>query len=190
MKTQNKSSGSELKRLAGRFTEVFEGEPWYGTSLRGILASVNPGWAFESPGPGTHSIAELTAHMIGWRVVAICRLQGDTEYLPDQEETFNWRRISPKRSRAWNKLNERLISSQDELLALLGLFEEADLDHTVPGMSYSRRTLLEGIIDHDLYHIGQIALIQKLLQSRYQPKTAPLRYSYRIFPYRFLSRNK
>ncbi len=35
------------------------------------------------------------------------------------------------------------------------------LDTIVPGRNYSYYTLLHGIVNHDLYHAGQIALIKK-----------------------------
>jgi hypothetical protein len=39
--------------------------------------------------------------------------------------------------------------------------DEEDLAEQVPGKEHSVYTMLHGIIQHDLYHAGQIALLKK-----------------------------
>ena len=39
----------------------------------------------------------------------------------------------------------------------------AQLGAPVPGHDYSYYVMLHGIVQHDVYHAGQIALIKKLL---------------------------
>jgi len=39
----------------------------------------------------------------------------------------------------------------------------ARLEEITPGTSYSNYVLLHGVIQHDLYHAGQIALLKKTM---------------------------
>jgi hypothetical protein len=41
--------------------------------------------------------------------------------------------------------------------------DEKGLAGTVPGKEHSVYTMLHGIIQHDLYHAGQVALLKKAL---------------------------
>ena len=70
-------------------------------------------------------------------------------------------------SKDWvNALNDLFIS-QDKLLELLKNFPDSRLSEVVSHGSYRYTffTLLHGIIHHDLYHTGQIALIKKALTN-------------------------
>jgi uncharacterized damage-inducible protein DinB len=43
--------------------------------------------------------------------------------------------------------------------------DDAKLEETVRGTRYSNYILLHGVIQHDLYHAGQIALLKKSMES-------------------------
>jgi hypothetical protein len=49
----------------------------------------------------------------------------------------------------------------DELLEAVSSFSESRLDETVPGASYSFYNMLHGLVQHDLYHAGQIAIMKR-----------------------------
>ena len=55
--------------------------------------------------------------------------------------------------------------TQDEMIHLLQLQDDTILEQTVNGRSYNFRKLLYGIIQHDIYHLSQIALITKQLNT-------------------------
>jgi hypothetical protein len=52
--------------------------------------------------------------------------------------------------------------SHDELMAELDRKTDDFLTEIVPGAEYDFFTLLTGIVNHDLYHAGQIAILKKL----------------------------
>lgn len=183
-------STSELNRIINQLDQAFDKDPWYGKSISTILDSVDPDLAFDPPEPGVHSIAELVTHIITWREFAEKRLAGDTNYLLGQEESFQWQQRFPERSDAWNLLRSQLSDGHQNLLSLLHQNDDSLLDQPVAGKPYNFRYLLNGIIQHDLYHIGQISLIRKMLETKNTPNPGFLKYSYRIFPYQKLSRQK
>ncbi|MDQ3551133.1 MAG: hypothetical protein M3413_06370, partial [Bacteroidota bacterium] len=58
----------------------------------------------------------------------------------------------------------RLQQSQDNLLNLLKLQQDELLVKKVVERNYSYRKLLYGVIQHDIYHLGQIIYIKKMLR--------------------------
>ena len=41
-----------------------------------------------------------------------------------------------------------------------------DLQRTVPGRDYTVETMVRGVIEHGVYHAGQVAIIRKALVKR------------------------
>jgi len=59
----------------------------------------------------------------------------------------------------------RLQETQNELINLLEKQQESLLEKSVSERTYNFRKLLQGLIQHDIYHLGQIAYIKKMLHS-------------------------
>lgn len=171
---------------------IYDGDPWYGSSMKTVLESINPKIIFDSPGNGMHSIIELSAHMLAYRKFTEQRLQGSTDAPLGQEQTFNWRNFSSNKKKVWEIMTEEIHLNQQSLLLLLDRLEDAVLDQQVPGKKYSFYYLLNGIVQHDLYHLGQIVYINKMLgkERNNSPEKRFLQSSYRIFPYEHLARIK
>lgn len=164
---------------------IYEGDPWYGGAIKPVLESLNPAVAFNSPGKGVHSIAELVAHMIAWRKFVVERLKGDnSNFFPDQEKSFEWKKFSCRKKKAWSIMLEQFDLNQQNFLVLLDKKDDTFIDLKVPGKSYTFDYLLTGIIQHDLYHLGQIIYIEKLFNKESKPpERGILKYDYRIFPF-------
>jgi hypothetical protein len=57
-----------------------------------------------------------------------------------------------------------LSLSQEELITELEKREDDEfLEEIVPGREYDYYTMLHGILQHDLYHAGQISILKKAL---------------------------
>lgn len=61
---------------------------------------------------------------------------------------------------------QKLDEMQSELIDVLQKEKDNRLIEIVPGRKYNFRDLLYGIVQHDIYHIGQIAYLTKLLQNK------------------------
>jgi uncharacterized damage-inducible protein DinB len=66
----------------------------------------------------------------------------------------------------WNELLARWNQSRDLLEEKIRNFRLADLAKQVPGRTYPYETLLPGIVQHAIYHSGQIAMALSMLRSR------------------------
>jgi len=152
----------ELLRIIDLLNDTYESEQaWHGPSVVEVLRDVSPKLADKRMSPSTHTIAELVFHMTTWRIFAVRKLQGDTTFdIKTQEK--NWKVFPIVDEFEWETLQMELSLSQEELVSELEKRTSDEfLDQIVPGRTYSFYTLLHGLINHDLYHAGQIAFIKK-----------------------------
>jgi uncharacterized damage-inducible protein DinB len=126
-----------------------------------ILKRVTPAKAFWQPAEGAHSIAQITSHMIYWRQALIKRLNGDIEYKPSMKSEDNWKSNDQLKRKGWKALKKSLDESQAHLLSLLTLQKDSLLKRKYSDRA-SFQDLINGILQHDLYHTGQIAYLKSI----------------------------
>ena len=118
------------------------------------------------PSEHSHSLLELLYHIINWRKFTINRLlKGRAETMLYFEEN-DWQYINTQDSSLWQKGLEQLEETQQRLVALLQQQDDGLLEEKVGERSYNYRELLYGIVQHDIYHNGQVAYINKLLRAK------------------------
>ncbi|MBX5439157.1 MAG: DinB family protein [Thermoflavifilum sp.] len=160
-----KSTPATLKVLIRDMKSLYAGTPWYGDSMRKILLDVHPAQVFHRPIPEAHCIAELTAHILAWRELLNRRLHGDEDFVVKQKESFDWTRIDPDPSTAWTSLLNALEANQQQIISALEIADDSLLHTKVKGRNYTFLHLIKGVMQHDTYHIGQIALLKKSLPN-------------------------
>lgn len=144
---------SETDRIARLLEKTFDRQPWYGSSIMDTLQQLSPAIVDMHQGKA-HSVIELILHMTAWRKFVIHRLSGDDSFQISDDLNF------PKPS-TWEGAVADLKASQEELISAIQSFPENRLSELVPSSAfqYTYYTLLHGIIQHDIYHLGQIAYI-------------------------------
>ena len=65
----------------------------------------------------------------------------------------------------WTKLKNALYASRLDLIDLVHNQDDEYLETKFLDTDYTFKYLLEGIIHHDLYHLGQIGVTIKLLRT-------------------------
>jgi uncharacterized damage-inducible protein DinB len=152
---------SETARLADQIRRAFEGEAWHGDSLLEILADVNAKTAAAHPIPNAHSIWELLLHIQAWDDATIRRASG-TAVQPTGEKNFP--PVRDTSEAAWQQTVASVKKTHEELVRTVAAFPDSRLQEQVPGKSqdyYNFYYLFSGIVQHELYHAGQIALLKK-----------------------------
>ncbi len=153
---------AQLKILIHGLQTSFGGKPWYGTSVMEKLESID--WRLVNDRPsGSRSIAVLLQHMINWRIFVLKKLQGDAAYDIVIDGPNDWTEIHIGDEQAWERLKKGLKDTQKDLLNLLSSASDALLAQKVPGKDYSFGPILSSVAEHDIYHLGQIALVYALL---------------------------
>lgn len=151
----------ETKRIAQTLHDTYCGAAWHGPGVQEILLGLTPGQAFSRPIPGAHSVWELVLHMTVWRLFVWNKMAGERSFEISSPEQ-DWPPAENDSLPAWQSALSGLEKSQQQLVEALGTFPDSRLSETVPGRDYSYYKLLHGIIGHDLYHAGQIALLKKM----------------------------
>lgn len=145
----------EVRRICDQLRRAHGGEAWHGPSIRELLSDVDETKARSKPALGVHSIGELVMHVIAWQEEAVRRLDGKLRDLPEEED---W-----PPPLAWSEALARLNASHEALVGRTLELDDSDLDKDLGGGSGSPSVygLLHGIVQHNLYHAGQIALVKK-----------------------------
>jgi uncharacterized damage-inducible protein DinB len=151
---------SETIRIAEQLRYAFTGEAWHGPAVYEILADVNAATAASHPIPNAHSIWELTLHVAAWERVALRRMAGHAATLTDEE---NFPNVTETSEAAWAKAIQVLKNSHAELLTAVSSMPDARLNERVPGKDYDFYYMLHGVVQHALYHAGQMALLKKAI---------------------------
>ena len=149
----------EISRIHDQLKRAFEGEAWHGPSLKELLSVVTAEAAAARPLAGAHSIWEIVLHITAWKRTGIRMLSGEEVELSTEED---WPPVLDQGNAAWQQTLQTLDTTQNELRNAISGFSGSQLDQPVPGpRRYSAYFLMHGIIQHDLYHAGQIALLRK-----------------------------
>jgi uncharacterized damage-inducible protein DinB len=161
-----------LTNLINLLNAGFHGGAWHGPSLLELTKGIKVKEAAFKAG-NIHTIAELVYHITSWRLFALKKIQGDAVYNIDNEK-MNFGEIQKVDEFELETLMMELTLSQDELTRALESKDDAFLLEIVPGAEYTYDTLLHGIIQHDIYHTGQIAIIKKLAAKSSKFEDDPL----------------
>ena len=152
----------ELVYIISQLKDAYKGDPWFGRAAVKLLGEVDEKMAYQKPA-GQHSMVELLWHMITWREFTIDRLQHSPQMGLAYFEEMDWRELDHNDVTLWKQGLERLQETQDQLLVLLADRDDRLLEQPVRERNYDFRKLLNGVIQHDIYHLGQIAYFQKML---------------------------
>jgi hypothetical protein len=97
-----------------------------------------------------------------WRIDTIRRLNG-LEAKLTVESPENWKGNNELKTIGWEKLKTDLSNRQKELVNFMAGKYDEYLEKTKYKEKYTLKYLVEGILHHDLYHLGQIGITIKLL---------------------------
>jgi uncharacterized damage-inducible protein DinB len=149
----------EVKRILDQLKRAHEGEAWHGPSVREALANVNAEKALAHPIPAAHSIWEITQHIAAWQHYVVKRLEGEPfEATPEQD----WPPITSSTEDGWQNTLNKLEDGHQKLVAAISRLSDADLDEQiVPGKPYNLYYMIHGVIQHNLFHAGQISLLKR-----------------------------
>jgi uncharacterized damage-inducible protein DinB len=153
----------ESERIADQLRRAVEGEAWHGPSLREVLDGVTAQQVAAKPVAGAHSIWELTLHIAVWANACRRRMHGERVKVTSEED---WEKIPDTSDAAWQRARDRVFADLHALVDAIGKFDDARLFDQVlsqTGKPYSIWFMLHGIVQHTLYHAGQIALLKKAL---------------------------
>ncbi|MCB9232321.1 MAG: DinB family protein [Bacteroidia bacterium] len=150
-----------MNYTANRFREVILDGTWVAnTNFRAQLSGLTWQQATRKV-DSFNTIAALTFH-IHYYIGGLLRvMQGGPLDIRDQY-SFD---LPPIQSEAdWDRLREQLFDDAGKMAALLDEMTEAQLQGPFVDPKYGTwQRNLDGLIEHSYYHLGQIALIRKMV---------------------------
>ena len=149
---------NEIERIEQQLKLAFEGGAWHGPGVLETLEGVNAKRAAAHPLAGAHSIWQLVVHIAAWEDACRRRLGGDRADLTTDED---WPPINDTSEAAWAITKSALIEGHHRLRESIALLTEARLDEPIVENMSSVYVTIHGVIQHDLYHAGQIAILKK-----------------------------
>jgi uncharacterized damage-inducible protein DinB len=153
-----RSRSTEPALIAEQLRRAFEGDAWHGPALLELLQDMDAATVAAKPLPKIHSIWELVLHVAVWDAAACRRLNGET-FQPEGLANFP---LVPKPTElAWRKTVAHVKRTHDALVKMVAGLPESRLRERVPGKKYDFYFMLHGIVQHELYHAGQIAILKK-----------------------------
>ena len=153
----------EIAALIESLEETLTGEPWYGKSFQALAGRVQNHKVYQKPGEHAHSLADLLYHMITWAEFTLLRLQKKEQDM-EELEAMDWRQIDPA-THTWENGSREFVDLIHAIINELNLFDPERLNEKVDYRQYDFRTLLNGLVQHTIYHLGQVAYADKLLSS-------------------------
>ena len=148
----------EAERIADQLRRAHEGGAWHGPSLRELLHDLDAEQAAAKPVAGAHSIREIVLHIEAWERAGLRRLGGDRAQLSDEED---WSPSHATGEAAWRETLERLKATNLELRAAVARLADEELDRPVAEGMSSVYVTIHGVVQHTLYHAGQIAVLRR-----------------------------
>ena len=153
----------ETQYIIKSFESTLSGQPWFGRSVYEILEEVNESKIHTKPNGDVHTLAELLWHMNTWAEFTLGGLENRSVDEMKKVETMDWREIDPK-THTWKKGIEQLKTIHSKIIEILKQkTDDSFLSDIVPIRQYNYRFLLNGLIQHNIYHLGQVAYVKKML---------------------------
>lgn len=154
---------TEVQRILDQMDRAFSGDAWHGPSLMALLEGISAEKASQHSIRGAHSIWELVNHIAAWHRIVRQRLNGELVELTGE---IDWPPVWDASEVAWQRALESLSESQARLRGQVEPLGDDLLQEKPAGNADSRYVILHGVVQHDLYHAGQIAVLKKALLGR------------------------
>ena len=153
------------EKLISELTKILSERPWYGSSVYAILEPITFEAAYEKPPGSVHNIAEIVMHMVAWTEEVMDRMNGMTASLPTSGD---WPETGAPDEQKWQNYVEDLKLVNVNLIGIIQNFPEEQWNEPIndergdrPVVTYE--DLILGLMQHHVYHSGQIALLNRIV---------------------------
>jgi uncharacterized damage-inducible protein DinB len=155
----------ETQYIIKTFESTLSGQPWFGRGVYEMLGEIDESIVKMKPNNNSHSLLELLWHMNTWAEFTLATLEGRNVNDLQAIEKNDWRDIDPV-AHSWRSGVAELRSIHSKIISLLSKKEDDSfLSDMVPTRQYNFRFMLNGLIQHNIYHLGQVAYVKKMLMA-------------------------
>jgi uncharacterized damage-inducible protein DinB len=144
-----------IEKIVDNLDTVFRGDAWHGPSVMEIINSLPPEKVNQNHHFSKQTISQHIYHLYAWRVFVIEKLNENIHYSLETE-LENWGSVEETATENFKELVQKLQEKHRELVNRLYILDDQILERVVPGEYYTYYKLLNGLIQHDTYHLGMI----------------------------------
>ncbi len=156
-----------IRELKLQMLAVQSGKPWIGSNFKSKIKQVPEEDFFRRPIESMHSLAEIISHLTTWRKETLLKIETGQGSITDAHPS-NWKKnadlIRIGRSRILSDYDQSLSAILEQLEEKTDEFLDQTYYDTDFKGEYTYDWLLHGMLQHDLYHLGQIGYIAKFLK--------------------------
>ena len=157
-----------IKHIIQQLEDVQDGKLWIGSSFESKLKDLDKAALFIRPLENLHSVAEIISHLTLWRKETILKIQTGKGSKTDACEE-NWLPNDKLKIVGWQQIKSEYDDTLSTLIALLktkndSFLKESYYDTDFKG-DYEYSFVINGMLHHDLYHLGQLGIIIKYLKE-------------------------
>ncbi|WPU93846.1 DinB family protein [Mucilaginibacter sabulilitoris] len=157
------------KELSHQLENILSGDPWYGSPVYDIVEGISFEAAYEKPPGSVHNIAEIVLHMIAWTEEVMDRMNGLAAGIPISGD---WPETGSPDEQKWQNYVDDLKLVNVNLVGVIQNFppeqwSEATNDERdrEQGTGVTYEELINGLIQHHIYHSAQIALLNRIING-------------------------
>ena len=161
-----KRGDPRIRLLLAVLDGAFASKGWQGATLSSALRGLTIGELLWRPGRGRHNVWELVLHTAYWKHVVRQRVEGRRGE-PFPRSPRNYPDLPARRDAPAWRADVALLKRQHEALKrTVEKLQPSRLAARVGRSSWRVEGQVFGIAAHDLYHTGQIQLLQALQRGR------------------------
>lgn len=153
-----------INDIIQQLKDLDNGDLWLDENFARKLEWIDETNAFMRPLPDLHSAAELLSHLVVWRRINIRRINGETIKM-EIDDPNNWKTNGELLHNGWKALKEEFYKSKQEVIDLLNGKDDSYLNTITTHYGKDIKYLLQGLVHHDLYHLGQLGITIKYLKK-------------------------
>ena len=151
-----------VERILKQLRRSVCSDDWLFPTLLDALDGVTAEMAARRPLADSHSIWEITRHLAIWETAAARMAAGGTiERTQRSHGRWDWPEVRDTGPDAWTAALNELKSAHETLMAVVSGLDEAALDRAIQIEGFTVLDMLQGVIEHNMYHAGQIALLKR-----------------------------
>jgi len=149
--------------IIDQMEQIHQGNGWIGVNFTKKVNDLSD-TEFFLQAKGMHSIAEIVSHLTTWRLETILKVKTGKGSITDDDPS-NWKSVTVLKQLGKEEI---LLKHHESLLKLLNLLKQKNNDFlhekyydTDFQAHYPYSFLVQGMLHHDIYHLGQIGLLIK-----------------------------
>jgi uncharacterized damage-inducible protein DinB len=145
--------------------EAYRKQAWHGPNLRGALRGVSAELAAWRPAPMRHNIWEQALHAAYWKYAAWRRITGEKRGSFPLKGSNWFPRDGEGGEPAWRADLKLLDETHERLVETVSALSPRALEETRGNRKTTVARLVYGAALHDVYHAGQIQLLERLFRE-------------------------